>query len=258
MTYSVRSRSRALRMTAALLTVSVAAIPFMAAPAHAQFGGIVYDPTNYAQNLLTATRALQQINNKITSLQNEATGLINQARNLASLPFSSLQQLQQSVQRTQQLLGEAQRIAYNVQNIDQAFRTTYGNASMSASDQQLVAGARERWQNTVGGLQDAMRVQAGVVGNIDTNRTQMSALVGQSQGATGALQATQAGNQLLALQAQQLADLTAVVAANGRAQNLSEAERTAAAEQGREQRRRFLTPGTGYQPGNARMFPNGN
>ena len=84
------------------------------------------------------------------------------------------------------------------------------------------------------------------------------ALVGQSQGATGALQATQAGNQLLALQAQQLADLTAVVAANGRAQSLSEAERAAAAEQGREQRRRFLTPGTGYQPGNARMFPNGN
>src|SRR3546814_2949723 len=77
---------------------------------------------------------------------------------------------------------------------------------MSASDQQLVAQARERWQNTVGGLQDAMRVQAGVVGNIDTNRAEMSALVGQSQGATGALQAAQAGNQLLALQAQQLAD----------------------------------------------------
>jgi len=247
-------RSRAARLAAALLTTSAVTLPLLSAPAHAQW--IVYDPTNYAQNLLSATRALQQINNQITSLQNEATMLINQARNLASLPYSSLQQLQQSVQRTQQLLGEAQRIAYNVQNIDQAFRTTYGNASMSASDQQLVADARERWQNTVGGLQDAMRVQAGVVGNIDTNRTQMSALVGQSQGATGALQATQAGNQLLALQAQQLADLTAVVAANGRAQALTEAERAAAAEQGREQRRRFLTPGQGYQPGNARMFPN--
>src|SRR3546814_11756511 len=69
--------------------------------------------------------------------------------------------------------------------------------------------------------------QAGVVGIIDTNRTQMSALVGHSQGATGALQATQAVNQLLALQAQQLADLTAVVAANGRAQNRSEAGRAA-------------------------------
>src|SRR3546814_12404072 len=73
----------------------------------------------------------------------------------------------------------------------------------------------------------------------------MSALVGRSQGAAGALQATQAGNQLLALQAQQLSDLTAVVAANGRADALSAAERSAAAEQGREQRRRFLTPGSG-------------
>lgn len=249
----ISRRSRAARLAAALLTTSALAAPFIAAPAQAQW--IVYDPTNYAQNLLSATRALQQINNQITSLQNEATMLINQARNLASLPYSSLQQLQQSVQRTQQLLGEAQRITYNVQNIDEAFRTTYGNASMSASDQQLVADARERWQNTVGGLQDAMRVQAGVVSNIDTNRAQMSALVGQSQGATGALQATQAGNQLLALQAQQLADLTAVVAANGRAQALTEAERAAAAEQGREQRRRFLAPGQDYQPGNAQMFP---
>lgn len=243
---------------AAILAAPLSISPVLIAPASAQW--IVYDPTNYAQNLLSATRALQQINNQITSLQNEATMLINQARNLTSLPFSSLQQLQQSVQRTQQLLGEAQRIAYNVQNIDQAFRTNYGagSASMSASDQQLVAQAKERWNNTVSGLQDAMRVQAGVVGNIDTNRTQMSALVGQSQGATGALQATQAGNQLLALQAQQLADLTAVVSANGRAQALAEAERSAAAEQGREQRRRFLTPGAGYQPGNAQMFPGNN
>jgi P-type conjugative transfer protein TrbJ len=158
------------------------------------------------------------------------------------------------VQRTQQLLSQAQNIAYDVQQIDQAFQQKYGNASFSASGQQLIANARSRWQNTVGGLQDAMRVQAGVVGNIDTNRAQMSALVGQSQGATGALQATQAGNQLLALQAQQLADLTAVVAANGRAQALSDAERAAAAEQGREQRHRFLMPGAGYQPGTAQMF----
>ena len=129
---------------------------------------------------------------------------------------------------------------------------------MSASEQQLVADARSRWENTVGGLQDAMRVQAGVVGNIETNRAQMEALVDQSQGATGALQATQAGNQLLALQAQQLSDLTAVIAANGRAQALTDAERAAAAEQGHVQRERFLTPGSGYQPGNAQMFNTSN
>ncbi len=249
-------RSRAALFAATILSMPVAFSPVFVTPAAAQW--VVYDPTNYVQNVLSAARALEQINNQIQSLQNEAQMLINQARNLASLPYSSLQQLQQSVQRTQALLGQAQRIAFDVQQIDQAFQSQYGNISLSTSDQRLVSDARSRWQNTVGGLQDALRVQAGVVGNIDTNRAEMAALVGQSQGATGALQATQAGNQLLALQAQQLADLVAVVAANGRAQALVDAERAAAAEQGREQRRRFLTPGSGYQPGNARMFPNGN
>ena len=248
-------RSRAMILAATMLAAPIALAPMLATPAHAL---IVFDPSNYAQNVLTAARSLEQITNQITSLQNQAQMLINQARNLASLPFSALQQLQQNVQRTQQLLSQAQGIAFNVQQIDQMFQQKYGSASMSATDQQLITDARSRWQNTVGGLQDAMRVQAGVVGNIDSNRAEMAALVGQSQGATGALQATQAGNQLLALQSQQLSDLIAVISANGRADALTEAERATAAEQGRIQRERFLTPGSGYQPGNAQMFNNGN
>ncbi len=249
-----RSRAVVAAAAAAMLSAPFVSSVAVVSPAHAW--RVVFDPSNYAQNVLTAARTLEQINNQIVQLQNEAQMLINQARNLASLPYSALQQLQQSVQRTQQLLQEAQNIAFDVQQIDQLFQQQYGNIDLSATEQQLIGGARSRWQNTVGGLQDALRVQAGVVGNIETNRAQMSALIGRSQGATGALQTAQAGNQLLALQAQQLSDLTAVVAANGRAIALSEAERTAAAEQGRIQRQRFLTPGSGYQPGNARMFNN--
>jgi P-type conjugative transfer protein TrbJ len=241
-------RSRGALLAASLLSMPMAFSPLLVPPASAQW--IVFDPRNYVENVLSAARSLEQINNQIQSLQNEAQMLINQARNLTSLPHSSLQQLQQSVQRTQQLLNEAQRIAFDVQQIEAAFQGQYNNLDLSASDQQLIADARSRWENTVAGLQDAMRVQAGVVGNIDAQRVEMAALVGQSQGATGALQAAQAGNQLLALQAQQLADLTALLAANGRAEALAEAERAAAAEQGRIQRQRFLAPGAGYQPGN--------
>jgi P-type conjugative transfer protein TrbJ len=215
---------------------------------------VVFDPNNYAQNVLTAARALQQINNQITSLQNQAQMLINQAKNLANLPFSSLQQLQQSIQRTQQLLNQAQRMAYDVQQINNAFSTTYAPASASVSNQALISNAQSRWQTSIAALQDALKVQAGVVGNLDTNRTQMSALVTSSQSATGALQATQAGNQLVALQAQQLADLTAAVAAQGRAQSLEAAQRNTAQDQGREQLRRFLIPGVGYQPSTVQMF----
>lgn len=234
---------------AGLIALAMAQAP---RPAAAQL--IVFDPNSYAQNVLTAARALQQINNQITSLQNQAQMLVNQAKNLASLPYSSLQQLEQALQRTQQLLAQAQRIAYDIQQIDRAFSTTYAPASSSVSDQALIANAQSRWQNSVAGLQDTLRVQATVVGNLDSHRTQMSALVSASQGATGALQASQAGNQLLALQAQQLADLTATIAAQGRAQSLDLAQRTVAQDQGREQLRRFLTQRQGYQPTTVQMF----
>lgn len=235
------------------LAMSIVAVSLLAtAPSGAQW--IVFDPNNYVQNVLTAARELQQINNQITSLQNEAQMLINQAKNLASLPYSSLQHLQSSIQRTQQLLSQAQRIAYDVQQIDRAFATSYGPATSSQSDSALIAGAQSRWQNSVAAFQDALRVQAGVVGNLDTNRIQTSALVSSSQGASGALQATQAGNQILALQAAQLADLTAAVVAQGRAQSLESARRAAAQDQAREQLRRFLTSGQGYQSSNVQMF----
>lgn len=239
----------------AIATSSIIGIT-AAAPAHAQFGGIVYDPTNYAQNVLTAARSLQQVNNQIQQIQNQATSLINEARNLASLPFNSLQQLQQQVQRTQQLLGQAQRIAYDVQNIQQAFTDRYKGAALTGTNAQMVANANARWQDSVGAFEDALRVQAGVVGNIDGARTTMDGLVSSSQSATGALQAAQAGNQLLALQSQQLSDLTALLAAQGRAQALDAARKAAVEAESRERLRRFLERPTGYQPGSAQMFHN--
>jgi type IV secretion system protein TrbJ len=219
-----------------LATSSFVAIS-IATPAFAQL--VVKDPTNYAQNVLQAARALQQVNNQITQIQQQAESLINEGRNLASLPFSSLQQLQQQVQRTQQLMSEAKRIAYDVQNVQQAFDGRYRGGALTSSHAQMVANANARWEDSVAAFEDALRVQAGVVGNIDGARGVMDRLVSSSQSATGALQAAQAGNQLLALQAQHLADLTALVAAQGRAQAL-DAARTAATEaESRERFRRF-------------------
>src|SRR6202022_462744 len=117
-----------------LATAGVIAFAVFVCPEPASAQLVVFDPNNYAQNVLTAARALQQINNQITSLQNQAQMLINQARNLVNLTFSSLQQLQQSIQRTQQLLNQAQRIAYDVQQINKAFSTTYAPASASISN----------------------------------------------------------------------------------------------------------------------------
>ena len=92
--------------------------------------------------------------------------------------------------------------------------------------------------------------------NIEGSRSAISEVLSASQSASGALQAAQAGNQLLALQARQLADLTATLAASNRAQALDAAERAAARAQAREQLRRFLAGRPRYAPGPAR--PTGN
>ena len=67
-----------------LAAASAVAIAIVSAVSSSSAQLIVFDPNNYAQNVLTAARELQQINNQITSLQNQAQMLINQAKNLAT------------------------------------------------------------------------------------------------------------------------------------------------------------------------------
>jgi P-type conjugative transfer protein TrbJ len=244
----------ALATAAAIL--SLTATVLVPAPAHAQFGGIVYDPSNYAQNVLTAARTLELINNQIRALQNQATSLINEARNLATLPTSVLAPLQQQIQQTQALLGQAQRMAYNVQQIETEFARQYKSMDLTASQRTMVKSAEGRWQNSVAAFEDALKVQAGAVANIEGTRNAVNDLVTASQSATGALQAAQAGNQLLAVQSQQLTDLIASVTAMGRSQTLDAANGAAAKSQAREQLRRFLAPGRGYVATSVQMFRN--
>jgi P-type conjugative transfer protein TrbJ len=238
---------------APLIGVALVTLALVPAPAHGQM--LVYDPWNYAQNVLQAARALQQINNQITSLQNQAQMLLDQAKNLTSLPYSSLHAIEQSIARTQQLLNQAQRLAYDLNQIDQIFQRTYPQSYAGAtSSQQLLSDAQTRWQNARAGYHDALRVQAGVVQALDTTRTETDALVSSSQSAVGILQAAQAGNQLIALQTRQLLDLTALIAAQSRANSLDGARTTANQEQARVQLNQFLTSGRGYQAQTVQMF----
>ena len=247
----VRKMRRGGRAATSVLAVALSLSPLVAVPASAQW--IVFDPTNYVQNVLTAARELQQVDNQIQMLTNQATMLVNQARNLTNLPLSTLTQLESSIFQTQLLLSQAQNIAFNVQEIEQAFTSTYGSVPSTASTATLLAGAQTRWQNSVGGFEDSLRVQAGAVGNIPSDASAMTSLVSASQSATGALQAAQAGNQILALQSQQLSDLIAVMSAKGRADALVQADTatTKAESQALYSQFSTLTP---YVPGAVTMF----
>src|SRR6516165_6115378 len=123
-----------------LLTITTLALA--AGPAAGQ--QVVYDPSNYAQNVLQAARALQQVNNQIQQLNNQTQSLINQAKNLTSLPYSLVSTITSQIQRTEQLIAQAQRIAYSVSTIDKAFTTAYA-INLNTNQQQMVALAQQRW-----------------------------------------------------------------------------------------------------------------
>jgi P-type conjugative transfer protein TrbJ len=97
----------------------------IATPANAQFVSTVFDPSNYSQNILTAARTLQQINNQITMLQNQAQSLINQAKNLTTVAFPELSAISQTINQVNQLMGQAQSIEFKVANLDSQFKTMF-------------------------------------------------------------------------------------------------------------------------------------
>ncbi len=233
--------------------VALALLAGVSSPARAQFA--VFDVSNYTQNLLQAARALEQVNNQIQSLQNEAQMLQNQARNLTSLDVSSLDRLNRSVSAITTAMNQAQGVLFNQASVDQAFARFYPRGiDGTTSGAQMLLDAKTRWQNSVDGLQQTMQVQNEIVAGLGNDQTEMTRLVGASQGAVGHLQATQAGNQLVALQVSQLARLQSLLAAQARSQALEAARKTAAEEQGREQLKRFLGDAPTYTPAPVQMF----
>src|SRR3546814_15539585 len=78
---------------------------------------------------------------------------------------------------TQQLIQQAQRMAYDVQTIEREFGRQYKDVDLSGSQRTMVAGAEGRWRNSVAAFEDAMKVQAGVVGNLGGARRAIDQLV---------------------------------------------------------------------------------
>ncbi|SDH78522.1 P-type conjugative transfer protein TrbJ [Pseudomonas flavescens] len=240
------------RLLSVSLAIALSGSLMLAQPASAI---TVIDPTNLVQNTLTAIRTMEMIENQINQLQNEAQMLVNQGRNLASLPFNVVNRLHSTLATTDRLIAQAQGLAFEVQSMDQEFARLYPEQyAATVSGNQMYQDAQQRWRNTLGGLQTAMQMQAQVSQNLTEDKSVLTDLVGQSQSATGALQAQQATNQLLALQAKQSIQAQQLQLTQGRATALELARQAAAVERGREVTRRFLGSGTAYTPQSVNFY----
>ena len=240
------------RLLSALL-LSVAPMVGAAPVAQAQFGfgGVVYDPANHAQNILTAVRSLQEINQQIQQLTHEIEMLENMAKDLQSLPTSVADDLRNKLLTVDNLIRLANGIAYDVSTIDteyeRIYRQTYGTTPPPTPV--IVTEARAAWNQSREGFKHALQVQAQVITNLRDDIEKLHGLVGDSQGAEGNLQVAQAGNQIAALTAEQLMQIQTLLAAHHRAEALERSRILAEKERGRARLNRFLGDNSAYTPG---------
>jgi P-type conjugative transfer protein TrbJ len=234
--------------SAAIAVAIAISIPLVASrPGTAQLA--VIDVSNLAQNVLQAARLLQQINNQIQALQNQATMLQNMSRNLTSLNVSSLSAITNDLQQIGTLMNRAQGINFDVQSVEAAFTQQYPQSyGIGMPMPQLLTDAQTRWQNARSAFQQTMLVQSQIAQTVQADTGKIADLVNASQGAVGSLQAQQAANQLLALSIKQQLQAQTLMAAQGRAEALKDANEAEAELEGQARFQTFLGSSNAYTP----------
>lgn len=235
------------RIAKLLVTASITGVLMAATPALAQWA--VFDAHNYAQNVLEAARALQQINNQIRQLQNQALMLQNMSLDLRSLGVSQLTSMLTDLGQVSSLMREAEGIAFDVKETERAFTSSYPSSyALATSDAKLADDAHQRWMDAMSAFRQTLTVQAQVAQNVQADSAKLSTLTSASDNAVGNLQVGQATNQLLALSVKQQLQIQNLMAAQNRAVALDEARRAEAEEQARAAFKNFLGSKNAYTP----------
>ena len=208
---------------------------------------IVFDPANYEQNLLSAVRNLQEVENQVKQLTNEAQMITKLDINLTSLGSSVSGDLKNSLGQIQSLLKQADGIALSVSQtqseVQRLFPSQY-NAALT--DDQNFKMASERWTQTLSAFKRSMALEAKVTETTDSDSNVLSDLLIKSSNAVGNLQVQQAGNELVGLNVKQQLQLQTLMAADQRAQNLDRATALASQQEAQLRFKRFSGSGTTY------------
>ncbi len=231
----------------ALLAAASVALLGMTAPGASAL--TVFDPWNYKENLLTAIRSLEEINNQIKQLTNEAQMLLKMDQNLETLGSSIGGDVKGSLDQMQALIKKADGLALTVTETESEMKRLFPAeyASALSGDENLKL-AENRWKETLSAFKRSMSLEAQIAEtNADDGGT-LADLLSKSSGAIGNLQAQQAGNELVGLSVKQQLQLQTLLAAEQRANSLDRARALSSQEVSRLRFKSFLGDGTAYTP----------
>ena len=214
--------------------------------AQAQFGGIVFDPKNFVQNLYTASHSLIQIRQQVNQLRNEARMLIGQAKDLAKMDYNAQYELLSILQEIATLTEEAENVSYKVERSRDLMREQYPQEYADMSDDEIFENAEIQWENSRVAFEEAIVMQSKMISSVKVDARTLDKLVTESQSSTGNLSVAQAGNQLLALLIKQIMQMQQMDAVQYRAQALENSRRLAIEKESRQKHKRFVGTRNAY------------
>jgi P-type conjugative transfer protein TrbJ len=207
----------------------------------------VFDPANFQQNLLSAARALEQINNQVLTLQNQALMIARMDLNLKRLGPTLSPDLQRTLSALQAQLTAGEGIALRLSATQGGYEQLFPKqASAALTSDDALRNAKARWDEAYAVFQRTALVQGQVADGIGTDTSLLATALGRSRDAVGALEAAQAGNELTALNVKQALALQALLAAQHRAETTGKARDLAAEQDARQRFKTFLGSSSAY------------
>lgn len=229
-------------------------------------GGLTYTPETRAQWVVTdpghtiqtimsevarAVDAASDYAQQLQQVQNQYMQLTNDARNLANLPNNIFQQYASIYHAYNQQLQQLQGLMSDLNNVRSSYQQQYPDLAASNPTFQQMSQLTRQWeQSGRQNIEDALANGAAVLSTMQQTQQGFQSLGNDSQAATGALQAMQAGNQINMLVGQELMKLNAQTVAFQQAQLQEQARQIAADQVTQQNMRNSYSGGNAYTPSN--------
>lgn len=189
----------------------------------AQWASLVYDPNNYAINLLTQANTLRSTINEATMIANQVKALtyqlqslVNEAQNLKVSPLRLLGQIEGLWSSYNALMDTAEGLTYNLDHARVNFETRYPSVA-NADIGTITQRSADMLQSIRAASKTAVSTQS-VYDRLGQELAANRQAITAAQAARGAMEIAQASAQIQALTNEQLMTMTEIEAANGRVQ----------------------------------------
>ncbi len=180
---------------------------------------IVFDPSNFVENKLTALNSIKDLVNQATQIQHQLENLQYQAKNIRGVSDYQWRDVNNSLDQLNQVSQQGQALSVASSNLDSEFRKQFPDYAQTQTNNNYST-QYQQWNNTT---MDTLRGTMDAAGYSATSakseETALQQLKSQGANAQGRMQVLQVSTEIAAENVNQLQELKRLMVNQSNAQN---------------------------------------